>query len=57
MLTIGLCCPACPPHSIVEAAQLALGAAVHIPEAAHDGVRLIVEIEAIGHQLVQVNFW
>src|SRR5689334_24370071 len=40
----------------VEAPQLALGAAVHIAHAADDGVRLVIEIEAVADELFQLDF-
>src|SRR6185369_11176938 len=40
----------------IKAAQLALGAAVHIPHAAHDGVRLVVQVQAVADEFFQLDF-
>jgi len=40
---------------VVEAAQLALGAGIHVAHAGYDGVRLIVEIEAVGDQFFELD--
>jgi hypothetical protein len=41
---------------VVQAAQLAFGSGIHIAHAAYHYVRLIVEIERIGNQLLDVHF-
>src|SRR6185437_16932633 len=43
------------PHRIVEAAQLALGARIHVPHAAYNDMCLVVQVEAVGHQLVEID--
>jgi hypothetical protein len=52
MLPLGLRRPHRPPHSVVQAPQLALGAAIHIAHANHYRMRLIVEVQAVGNQLL-----
>ena len=42
-------------HGVVQPPELALGAAIHIPHAGDNGVRLIVEIQAVGNELFQFN--
>src|SRR5580693_1520112 len=44
------------PHGIVEPAKLALGSGVHVAHAAHHDVGLIIQIEAIGDQLLDIDF-
>src|SRR5579862_7787505 len=55
MLTLGFRRTHRSPHGVVQAPQLALGAAVHIAHANHDGMRLIVQIQAVGNQLLQFD--
>src|SRR3984957_21264605 len=43
-------------YGIVETAQLAFGAGVHVAHAADHTVRLIVEIQRIGYQFFDVDF-
>src|SRR5438094_503828 len=43
------------PHCVIEPAQLALGAGIHVAHASHHGVRLIVEIQAVGNQFFQLD--
>jgi hypothetical protein len=40
------------PHRVVQTPQLALGAAVHITHADDYGVGLIVQVQAVGNQLL-----
>src|SRR5579871_1482361 len=40
---------------IVQTAELALGAAIHVPHARDDGVGLVVEIQTIGNELVELD--
>jgi len=42
-------------HRTIEAAQLTSGARVHITHPGNHGVRLIVEIEAVCHQLLKLD--
>src|SRR5579883_2236964 len=44
------------PHRAVEAAQLALGAGIHVAHAAHDRVRLIIQVEAVADELFELDF-
>src|ERR1019366_4778066 len=44
------------PHGAVESAQLALGARIHVTHAAHDGVCLVVQVQAVADQLLQLDF-
>ena len=42
-------------HGVVKAPQLALGAGIHVAHAADDAVRLVVEIQAVGDQLLELD--
>src|SRR6476646_4872786 len=42
-------------NSVIQAPQLALGAAIHIAHANHYGMRLIIQIQAVGNQLLQFD--
>src|SRR5665213_3716932 len=42
-------------YGVIEASKLALGAAVHIAHANHHGMRLIVQVQAVGNQLLQFD--
>jgi hypothetical protein len=44
-----------PADGIIQTPQLALGAAIHIPHANDHGMRLIVEVQAVGDQLLQFD--
>src|SRR5580700_3121901 len=44
------------PDGIVEPAKLALGSGVHVAHAAHHDVGLIIQIEAVGDQLLDIDF-
>src|SRR6202043_2439474 len=44
------------PHGAIQPPQLALGAGIHVAHAADDAVRLIVQIEAVGHELLELDF-
>ncbi len=44
-----------PPHRVIQAAELALGAGIHVAHAGHDGVRLVVQIQAVGDQFFQLD--
>src|SRR5580704_18525 len=44
------------PHGIVEPAKLALGSGIHVAHAAHHDVGLIIQIQAIGDQLLDIDF-
>src|SRR5580692_7761807 len=44
------------PDGIVEPAKLALGSGIHVAHAAHHDVGLIIQIEAIGDQLLDIDF-
>src|ERR1700733_7398291 len=47
--------PNCAPHGIVHPPQLALGAGIHVPHAHHYGVRLVIQIQAVGNQLFKLD--
>src|SRR5262245_53981351 len=49
-------CAAGAADGVVKAAQLALGARVHVAHAAHHGVCLVIQIEAIADQFVEIDF-
>ncbi len=55
VLPFGFGRPHCAAHSIVEPPQLCLGAAVHIFDAAHDAVRLVIKIQTVGQQFVEID--
>ena len=42
-------------HGVVQTPELALGSGVHVAHAANHAVRLIVEIQRIGDQLVEID--
>ena len=42
-------------HGVIKAAQLAARAGIHIAHAADDDVGLVVEVEAVGDQLVEID--
>src|ERR1035437_1353440 len=44
------------PHGTVETPELALGARIHIAHAAHDGMRLVVQVQAVADELLQLDF-
>src|ERR1035437_4244966 len=44
------------PYGTVETPELALGARIHIAHAAHDGMRLIVQVQAVADELFQLDF-
>src|SRR5579885_1965418 len=44
------------PDGVVQPPQLALGARIHVAHARHDGVGLVVEIQAVGDQLIELDF-
>src|ERR1019366_278773 len=44
------------PYGTVEAPELALGARIHVAHAAHDGMRLVVQVQAVADQLLQLDF-
>jgi hypothetical protein len=52
MLPLGFGRPHGSSHCVIEAPELALGATVHIAHANHYGMRLIVQVQAIGNQLL-----
>jgi hypothetical protein len=56
MLPIALRSAHCSPHGIVQTPELALGAAIHIAHASHDGVRVVIQVQTVGDQLVDVDF-
>src|SRR5215469_16947453 len=56
VLPLALRRPHGPPHRAVQAAQLALGARIHVAHAADDGVRLVVQVEAVADELVELDF-
>src|SRR5947209_15154121 len=41
---------------VIQAAELALGAGIHVAHTAHDHVGLVIEVERISDQLVVVDF-
>src|ERR1035438_1870949 len=43
-------------YGAVEAPQLALGAGIHVAHAADNGVRLVVQVEAVADQLFEFDF-
>jgi hypothetical protein len=43
------------PHGIVQAAQCASGAGIHIADADYDGVRLVIQIQAVVDQLFEID--
>src|SRR5271166_1883030 len=45
----------CAPHGVVETAELALGAGVHVAHAADYAVRLIVEIKRVGDEFFEID--
>src|SRR5215217_4176435 len=47
---------ACAPHCVIETPELASGARVHVAHSRNDGMSLVIEIQAIGDQLVEVDF-
>src|SRR5512141_2368657 len=55
MLALALGSAHRPPHRIIQAAELALGARIHVAHAGDDGVGLVVEIQAVGDQFFQLD--
>src|SRR5271169_444421 len=55
MLPLALRSPHRPPHGVEEAAELALGTAIHIAHASHHGMGLVVQIQAIGDQFFELD--
>src|SRR6266851_8386096 len=55
MLPFVLRCPASPSNRVVEPAQLALGAGIHIAHPADNRVGLVVQIKAIADQLLEFD--
>src|SRR5688572_20215379 len=55
MLTLALRSAACPSDSVVQPAQLALRARIHVPHACDYAVGLVVQVKAIRNQLVKVD--
>jgi hypothetical protein len=56
VLAFGFHSPRGPAHGVVETAQLAARAGIHIAHAAHNDVRLVVQVKAVGNQLVNIDF-
>src|SRR5947208_8634648 len=42
-------------NCVIKAAQLALGSRVHVAHAADHDVRLVVQVQAVGHQLLEID--
>src|SRR5512142_806579 len=55
MLPLGFRRPHGTSYGVIEAPKLALGAAIHIAHANHDSMRLIVQVQAVGNQLLQFD--
>src|SRR5258708_30791343 len=55
MLPLAFGSPHRAPHRVVQAAQLALGAGIHIAHARHHRVRMIVQIQAVADQLFDID--
>src|ERR1035437_5935044 len=43
------------PYGTVETPELALGARIHVAHAAHDGMRLVVQVQAVADELFQLD--
>jgi len=43
------------PYGVIESAKLALSAAIHIAHANHNGMGLIVQVQAVRNQLLQFD--
>src|SRR5439155_24300799 len=55
MLPFAIGSAGCAAHRVVEAAQSAARAGIHIADADYDGVGLVIEIEAVVDQLFEVD--
>src|SRR5437764_5116762 len=56
MLAFAFGSTCCPAYRVVQAAQLAFGAGIHVAHSANYNVRLVVQVQTIGNQFVQIDF-
>ena len=45
-----------PAHGVIETPQLAARAGIHVAHAADDAVRLVIQVQAVGDELVEIDF-
>jgi len=45
-----------PPHGVIQTPELALGSAIHIAHADDHSVRLVIQVQAVGHELLELDF-
>src|SRR5437763_1068255 len=43
------------PHRVIQTPKLALGAAVHIAHPDDHSVRLVIQVQTVGHELLQLD--